>query len=109
MRRFGQVIGLRPERFEDYKKLHAAAWPEILDAIHAAGLRNYSIYRHEGFLFAYFEYHGPDAEFDRRMRDLTNAPRMREWWNLTEPMQIPDAARRKGEWWMNLEELFHAD
>lgn len=109
MRRFGQVIGLRPERFEDYKSLHAAVWPEILAAISRAGIRNYSIYHFDGKLFAYFEYHGPPGEFESRMRALAAAPRMREWWDLTEPMQVPDSRRNAGEWWMNLEELFHAD
>lgn len=109
MRRFGQVIGLRPDRYEDYKKLHAAVWPEILDAIRRAGIRNYSIYHDRGKLFAYFEYHGPDGEFESRMKELAAAPRMREWWNITEPMQIPDPERAKGDWWKQLEEVFHSD
>ena len=33
MRRYGQVIGIRPEHFERYKKHHAAVWPEVLDMI----------------------------------------------------------------------------
>lgn len=33
MKRFGQVIGLKPEHFEAYKKYHAAVWPEVLEVI----------------------------------------------------------------------------
>ena len=31
--RFGQVLGLRPERLAEYRAAHAAVWPEILAAL----------------------------------------------------------------------------
>ena len=89
MRRFGQLIGLRPERLEEYKRYHAAVWPEILGALRKAEIRNYSIFHFDGKLFAYFEYHGPPAEFEERMREIARAPRMREWWDIMDPMQRP--------------------
>lgn len=107
MRRFGQRLGLRAERLEEYKRYHAAIWPEIAAAIHTAGIRNYSIFHHRGELFAYFEYVGPPEEYEARMETLAAAPRMREWWDLMEPMQIPDPARPEGSWWTDLEEVFH--
>ena len=33
MKRYGTVIGLRPEKLEEYKKLHAAVWPDVLKMI----------------------------------------------------------------------------
>ena len=33
MKRFGQIIGVKPEHFEAYKKYHAKVWPEILKMI----------------------------------------------------------------------------
>jgi L-rhamnose mutarotase len=54
MKRFGQLIGLRPEVYEEYVRIHAAVWPEILEAIRKAGIRNYSIFHFEGKLFAYY-------------------------------------------------------
>jgi L-rhamnose mutarotase len=109
MKRFGQVIGVRPEVLEEYERHHAAVWPEILGAIREAGIRNYSIYHFEGKLFAYFEYHGPEGEFEERMRSLARAPRMREWWDLMDAMQRPVEGRAPGEWWANMEEVFHTD
>ena len=44
MRRFGQVLGLRPEKVDEYKRHHAGIWPEISAAIREAGIRNYSIF-----------------------------------------------------------------
>jgi len=109
MRRFGQVIGLDPDRVEEYRKYHAKIWPEIEEAIRHAGIRNYSIYLDDDRLFAYLEYHGPDDEYEQRMEALAQAPRMREWWGIMEPIQKPDRDRLEGEWWKSLEEVFHQD
>ena len=107
MRRFGQVIGLDPARLVEYRRHHDEIWPEITDALRAASIRNYSIFYRDGQLFGTFEYSGPDDEFDQRMAALAALPRMREWWDLMEPMQRPLADRAPGEWWASLEEVFH--
>lgn len=109
MKRIGMTIGLRPGCLAEYRRLHVKLWPEIEGAIQAAGLRNFCIYHHDGVLFSFFEYHGPEAEFAERMQQLAAAPRMREWWNLTEPLQLPRSDRPAGEWWTHMEEVFHLD
>ncbi len=53
MRRVGQLIGLKPDQIEEYERLHAAVWPEVLAMISACNIRNYSIFRHGELLFAY--------------------------------------------------------
>ncbi len=74
MRRYGQLIGLKPEHYEEYVKAHADAWPGVLAKISECNIRNYSIFHRKGLLFAYFEYVGDDfdadmAEDGRRPRD----------------------------------------
>jgi L-rhamnose mutarotase len=109
MRRFGQVIRLRPAEEAEYKRIHVKIWPEIEEAIREAGIRNYSIYLKNGLLFAYFEYHGPDDEYDARMARLAEVSRSSGWWDLTEPMQQPLPGRSAAEWWAGMEEVFHQD
>lgn len=109
MKRYGHRLGLKAEHLDDYVRHHERIWPEIADAIHAAGIRNYSIYHFEGELFAYYEYIGPADEYRTRMEQLAAAPRMREWWDLMEPMQIPHPARQPGSWWAAMDEVFHQD
>lgn len=109
MKRVGVTIGLRRECLEEYRRIHVRLWPEIEGALKEAGLANYSIFHQDGQLFGYFEYHGPPHEFDLRMRRLAAAPRMREWWNITEPMQVPRTDRHPGQWWTEMEEVFHLD
>jgi L-rhamnose mutarotase len=113
MKRIGVTIGLKKEALAEYRRIHVKLWPEIEGAIKEAGIRNYSIFfvdgEHAGQLFGYFEHPGPEEEFAAAMRRLAEAPRMREWWSVTEPMQIPRADRKPGDWWTTMEEVFHLD
>jgi L-rhamnose mutarotase len=36
-------------------------------------------------------------------------PKTQEWWAVMKPMQEPVDSRAAGEWWANMEEVFHAD
>jgi L-rhamnose mutarotase len=107
MKRFGQIIGVKPEHFESYKKYHAAVWPEILEMIKKCNIRNYSIFHKDGNLFAYMEYTGTDFEADMAM--MAADPKTQEWWAVMKPMQSPISTRRDGEWWADMDEVFHLD
>lgn len=109
MQRMGMLIGLKPEKIAEYKRLHAAVWPEILDMISKCNIRNYSIFLREpeNLLFGYWEYHGTDFEADAAK--MAADPRTREWWDVCMPCQQPLAARKEGEWWAMMEEVFHHD
>lgn len=107
MQRFGQIIKVKPEHFEEYKKYHAAVWPEILEKIKDCNIQNYSIFHKDGLLFAYMEYTGTD--FDVDMARMAADPKTQEWWSIMEPMQQPVENRKEGEWWSNMEEVFHTD
>ncbi len=107
MQRFGQVVGIKPEHLEEYTRLHAAVWPEVLKKIAECNIRNYSIYHHEGLLFAYFEYHGDDFEAD--MAAMAADEATQRWWDVCMPMQAPLESRAEGEWWKTIEEVFHTD
>jgi L-rhamnose mutarotase len=107
MKRYGQLIGVKPEAIDEYERLHAAVWPEVLAAIQACNIRNYSIFRHGNTLFAYFEYVGHDFATD--MAKMAADPKTQEWWTHTDPLQEPVPGRRPGEWWANMREVFHTD
>ncbi len=107
MQRMGMVIGVKKDKIEEYKRLHADCWPEILDGLTAANVKNYSIFLWEpdGLLFGYWEYHGTDFEAD--MKSIAEKEVTRRWWALCGPCQSPLPDRRPGEHWAMMEEVFH--
>jgi L-rhamnose mutarotase len=107
MRRYGQMIDLRPDALDEYDRLHAAVWPEVLATIARCNISNYTIFRLGATLFAYFEYSGTD--FGHDMARMAADPKTQAWWRLTEPLQIPRPDRVAGEWWSRMTEVFHTD
>ena len=107
MKRHGQIIGVKPEHFKKYKKYHAAVWPEVLNMISKCNIRNYSIFHKDGMLYAYYEYTGTDFAAD--MAKMAADPKTQEWWAIMNPIQEPLPTRAEGEWWAEMEEVFHLD
>jgi L-rhamnose mutarotase len=107
MQRYGTFIRLRPGKLEEYEAYHAAVWPEVLDTIAKCNIHNYSIFHHDGYLFAYFEYLGFDFQAD--MAKMAADPKTQEWWKIMDPMQEPLPTRQPGEWWVEMKEVFHTD
>ena len=107
MKRFGQLIGVKPEKFEEYKKYHSEVWPEVLEKIKECNIQNYSIFHKNNLLFAFFEYTGNDFSAD--MDKMASDPKTQEWWAIMKPMQQPLENRKDGEWWANMDEVFHLD
>lgn len=112
MKRYGSIIGLRAGKIDEYKKLHAAVWPDVLEQIRNSNIRNYSIFLRQlpdgkYYLFSYFEYIGED--FGADMAAMAEDPRTQEWWAVCQPCQEPLVNRAEGEWWSDMEEVFHVD
>ena len=109
MKRYGSVIGIKPDKIDKYKRLHAKAWPSVLARISACNIRNYTIFLREpeNLLFSYFEYHGEDFEAD--MASMAADPETQKWWAVCTPCQTPLGPRGAGEHWAEMPEVFHHD
>lgn len=112
MQRYAAIIGIPVENLAEYRRLHAAVWPDVLVMIRRCHIRNYSIYlrrmpdgRH--YLFSYFEYLGTDFAADMAL--MAADPVTQDWWKLCKPLQAPLPDRADGEWWAGAEEVFHCD
>ena len=111
-KRYGMVLALHSDRVEEYKRLHAAVWPGVLDTIRECNIRNYSIYLRmlddgQHYLFSYFEYTGGDFAAD--MAKMAADPTTQKWWDCCKPCQKPIENRTPCEWWSTMEEVFHLD
>lgn len=60
MERFCFTMQIRPGREREYERRHDEIWPELVEAIREAGVRNYSLFRRGTTVTAYAECH-PDA------------------------------------------------
>ena len=112
IRRYGSVIGVKEQALAKYKELHANPWPEVNAKLKEANMQNYSIYLTQFpdvkyYLFSYFEYVGNDYEAD--IAKMTAVPTTQKWWEECMPCQEPLPDRAEGEWWAEMEEVFHLD
>lgn len=107
VKRYGQLIGLKPEAYRKYVEYHASVWPQVLKTIYECNIRNYTIFFKDNMLFAYFEYRGDDFAAD--MAKMAADPVTQDWWAIMNPMQQPIPTRKEGEWWANMQEVFHVD
>lgn len=109
MKHYGFVIGLKSEDLAEYKRVHAAVWPSVLEQIRRSNIRNYSIFLREpeNLLFAHYEYHGTDHDAD--MKRMAEDPETQRWWDLCMPMQRPLDTIKEGEWWAPMDHVFYME
>ena len=109
MRRFGQVIQLKPEGAAEYIRLHKKenTFPGVNDMIKKCNIANYSIYLKDNYLFAYFEYIGKDFEAD--MNVMAADPVTQKWWDTVKPLMQPVENIKPGEFWADMKEIYHLD
>ncbi len=108
--RYGWITGVKPEKIDYYKRLHADTWPGVLAMIKECNIQNYSIFLREiggkHYLFAYFEYTGDDFEAD--MAKMAADPETRRWWKETDPCQVPlSEAASEGKIWADMDQVFY--
>ncbi|MBN2167485.1 MAG: L-rhamnose mutarotase [Marinilabiliaceae bacterium] len=107
MKRFGQTIKLKPECASEYIKHHKLVWPAVLRKIKECNISNYSIFFKDNNLFAYFEYEGYD--FNGDMKKMADDEITQKWWDTVKPLMDPLETRQPGEFWADMEEIFHLD
>ena len=105
MKRHLQLVNVRPEKRDEYLRLHAAVWPDVEARLSASNITNYSIFIHGDLLIAYFEYVG--ADFDSDMDAVAADPVTQDWWRLTDPCQSPLEGAEAGAPWIDAREVWH--
>ena len=83
---YAWVLGVRPGYEEEYRRRHEEIWPEMVETLHAAGVSNYSIFRHGLTLFGYFE----TDDIDRTREYLASNETNRRWSEWMDPIMKVD-------------------
>jgi Uncharacterized conserved protein len=107
MKRYGSMIKIKADKLAEYKYHHENAWPEVNARIKESNLSNYSIYSRGDYLFTYYEYTGDDYEAD--MAKIAADPKTQEWWDVVKPLMEPLPDRAEGDFWSDMEEIYHLD
>jgi L-rhamnose mutarotase len=102
--RVGFVMRVLPGQEADYRRRHAAVWPELLDALKTAGARNFSIFIRGSDLFGYLEV----DEFATFRAAMAASPVNARW--QAEMDSLRDALTDPATGFhQRLEEIFHLD
>jgi L-rhamnose mutarotase len=104
MERVGFTMRLLPGKEAEYRRRHAAVWPEMLEALRSAGARDYSIFLRGDDLFAYLEVEDFAAFRSRMAATEVNTRWQAEMAELIDPLTDPETGFHQ-----RLEEVFHLD
>jgi L-rhamnose mutarotase len=107
LKRIGMVIGIKPERIDEYKKLHADSYSGVRDLLNKYNMHNFSIFikkfdDNKYYLFGYYEYTGKD--FEKDMASLAKEQRNIDWLKVTDPIQIPFNG---ADSWSTMEQVYY--
>ena len=97
-------LHVRPERIDEYRERHRAVWPEMLDALRAAGARDYTIFIYGDELFAYLEVDDFAAFRASMAAAQVNTRWQADMAALIDPLTDPATGFHR-----RLEEVFHLD
>ena len=95
---------LKPGTVDEYRRRHDEIWPELAEAISAAGIYDYSIFLDPDTLalFAVLK-----LREDHDQGALPGLPVMRKWWDYMAPLMEVEPGNRPSEW--PLLPIFHLD
>jgi len=93
---------LKPGVVDEYRRRHDEIWPELSEAISAAGIYDYSIFLDEETLALFAVLKLRD---DNDRDSLPKHPVMQKWWDYMAPLMEVEPGNRPTEW--PLTPLFH--
>jgi L-rhamnose mutarotase len=105
MERVCFLLRIRPDRMQEYLQVHTEVWPEMLDALSAAGWRNYSLFLRpaDGLVVGYLE----TDDFAAAQAAMAATDVNRRWQAGMAPYFQDLDGQRPDEGLVRLQEYFH--
>lgn len=95
---------VKPDRLEEYKVRHESVWPEMRQALSAAGWHNYSLFlRADGLLVGYLE----TPDFNRALSEMAGTDVNRRWQESMKEFFVCETGLAADEQMRPLPEVFH--
>ena len=101
MKRIGMTWQVDPKIWDEYREIHLNPWPELIEALQAAGIHNYSIFAFGTRVFAYLE-----VDDDESLARVQETAVMDRWNEKVLPWVLPEAVEGNGIQFMELEQIF---
>lgn len=96
---------VKPSQIPEYRRRHAAVWPEMLRELKAAGWHNYSLFvADDGLLVGYVECDDFDAARHRMALTDVNAR-----WQAEMALLFEDDAQAPDQGFLQLTEIFNLE
>ena len=106
MERVCFLARVQPGRLGEYRARHEAVWPEMRDALRAAGWGNYSLFlTGEGLLVGYLE----TDDFAAAQKRMAGTAVNERWQAEMAPYFEDAAGARPDEGFRRIDEIFHLD
>lgn len=108
VKRYCQTLDLRddPAMVAEYRRRHAAVWPEILAGIKEVGILDMDIYLLGNRAFMIVE--TPlDFDWDSAMERLASLPRQQEWEDYMSIFQAAEPGQTSAQKWKPMERVFN--
>ena len=102
MKRIALTWQVDPDKWDVYKEIHLNPWPDLLEALQAAGVHNYNIFAFGTRVFAYLE-----VDDDEALARVQEAEVMDRWNEKVLPWVLSEAEEGSGIQFMELEQIFY--
>jgi L-rhamnose mutarotase len=107
MKRVGFMLKVNAEKIPEYKRVHAAVWPEMIAALRRNGWCNYSLFMNkDGVLFGYFE---TPQSFQAALEGMSREEVNKRWQAYVASCFEGLSGAAADESMLELEEVFHMD
>jgi len=99
-------LQVKKDRLQEYKDRHEMVWPEMREALSAAGWHNYSLFlREDGLLIGYLE----TPDFDQALARMAATAINRRWQDQMKDFFESESGLAADEQMRPLTEVFHLD
>ncbi len=106
MHRYCFLLQVKPDRIAEYRRRHAAVWPDMLAALHDSGWANYSLFiRDDGLLVGYVE----AADLAQARAAMARTEVNTRWQDEMSEFFTGLAGRGPDESFLLLDEVFHLE
>lgn len=88
--RYGFVVALKPDKIDEYERVHQNVWPEVEQRFRDVGVHELVLFRQQNLVFMFMRYEG-DEDLETLLKRYADDPKIQEWEQLNAEFKEPAA------------------